>query len=966
MKRVITSLLAILFVLPMVFPLAACTTETGGENMANYLYNGVELPDINEVWADKETYPYAVIYSNLDGGVLDSSLSGQKVWSLLLTSVQGYYNGGYKIDSAHKAQAFMLAETQELADKFETIANITIPSGAWGDMGTHEEAGAMSYDEGATFLWSNHDILNEDGSVYLAASTPVPVGGSKLTISTGGSANGDGMALYNGVMLPKLPSDYPYSFLEAMGDDNTGTLWILWACSDRPYAESGGDIVFSVSAEVELYALATTEEAKATLPYFPINSVGEWNYVGTESMDAVSFFSGSYYWSSFDVLLSDGVVYSEGSDPIPLDGMSVITWDGDTTGLTSVADYPFYKVTNDVPDEEVLENGFVYVVGGGLIDLSDSVETNGDIVMLGIDAAIIAKTDGAVLGDIPFPEKGIYFPATDGIYTSALAYPASSGGVTETTATVNFSCTDLLYTDSVYRIKAWVYEPGAGGSGTMLYNGVELPELPEWDKDTYPYAFIEIQKDFIYLHCLKTKFHYCYSEHYACYAMLPYYGDSFAYFYFYRELDSETGTWTDGWKTGSAVDYGTGSYGFPERWSEKLCVWANYDVLNCYHVAEDPECDCPIYLAASDPVPAGGPDVTQPPTFTSELFAGPSHTETFTVSGLTPATDYGVYGVIWLETDNAASEHNATATFTTLEGEAPTGTIQFGAVNITGTGFTAVIEASGLDDATAYTAEIVVYNTATSAVAAEAVRSFTGNYTMAIDFAGLTPETDYTVAVDVYPTDTGKVVARGEFPVTTGQEEPKTSWRDSFLLGFASGLGCTAATKTDADHNAWMQGYLVGDALRSAITTQQGFRYEVPDLQATVRMVAECFTESGDTLLFNAHNGSMILGVSTQNEATFTDRTDVTKYLIPIPAEASKVTVETSDPKVTLAQFIGVNGSNGSYTKVFSSAREAVYSYEFPKGAAQYMAIDLIYEDKGAVTVPWDYDATATTTVTFT
>ena len=31
--------------------------------MANFLYNGVELPDINTVWTDKTAYPYAIITS---------------------------------------------------------------------------------------------------------------------------------------------------------------------------------------------------------------------------------------------------------------------------------------------------------------------------------------------------------------------------------------------------------------------------------------------------------------------------------------------------------------------------------------------------------------------------------------------------------------------------------------------------------------------------------------------------------------------------------------------------------------------------------------------------------------------------------------------------------------------------------------------------------------------------------------
>lgn len=138
----------------------------------------------------------------------------------------------------------------------------------------------------------------------------------------------------------------------------------------------------------------------------------------------------------------------------------------------------------------------------------------------------------------------------------------------------------------------------------------------------------------------------------------------------------------------------------------------------------------------------------------------------------------------------------------------------------------------------------------------------------------------------------------------------------------------------------------------------------VADISTAVRMVAEFF--DGDAMQFNAHNGSMILCADAANEATFTDRNGATKYLIPIPETATKVTVKTNDTMVTLAQFIGVNGSGGRYAKAFSSKREAVYSYAFEKGSAQWMAIDLIYEDTAAISVPWEYDAAATTTVTFT
>lgn len=132
------------------------------------------------------------------------------------------------------------------------------------------------------------------------------------------------------------------------------------------------------------------------------------------------------------------------------------------------------------------------------------------------------------------------------------------------------------------------------------------------------------------------------------------------------------------------------------------------------------------------------------------------------------------------------------------------------------------------------------------------------------------------------------------------------------------------------------------------------------DISAAVRMVAE-----GDPLSFVSHNGSMILCATAPNGAAFTDRTDATRYLIPVPANAYGITVETTDTKVTMMQFIGVKVNGSAYTKVFSTERSAERSCQFEKGAADYIAINMIYEDKGAVTVPWDYDVAKTTTVAF-
>lgn len=101
-----------------------------------YLYNGVRLPGLPE-W-DRETYPYAVI-------------------------VQNNLSGDY----------FLMADDETFAANADgdTIRPITgvayaIENGEWVS-----SVGRIN----CKAIWANHDILNPDGSVYLAASEPVPV-----------------------------------------------------------------------------------------------------------------------------------------------------------------------------------------------------------------------------------------------------------------------------------------------------------------------------------------------------------------------------------------------------------------------------------------------------------------------------------------------------------------------------------------------------------------------------------------------------------------------------------------------------------------------------------------------------------------------------------------------------------------------------------------------------------------------
>lgn len=110
--------------------------------MANYLYNGVELPALPE-W-DKETYPYAVI------------------WIAFVTNAI-YLDILKEFDFS---SAGILHTTKE--DSLFALCS----GDSWSEF---KASTSDSQIVGSQIKWTNTDILNEDGSVYLAASDPIPV-----------------------------------------------------------------------------------------------------------------------------------------------------------------------------------------------------------------------------------------------------------------------------------------------------------------------------------------------------------------------------------------------------------------------------------------------------------------------------------------------------------------------------------------------------------------------------------------------------------------------------------------------------------------------------------------------------------------------------------------------------------------------------------------------------------------------
>ena len=129
--------------------------------MANYLYNGEQFQDINSVYTDdlKKVYPFALIKTGM--------FSTAERHLYLFREDAYYFDNGTRYFGSNEDNPI-----PSCTSKYD--AN----SGTWNELLYHDNGNVNVGGNTATFgdiLWSNFDVLNEDGSVYLAASDPIPV-----------------------------------------------------------------------------------------------------------------------------------------------------------------------------------------------------------------------------------------------------------------------------------------------------------------------------------------------------------------------------------------------------------------------------------------------------------------------------------------------------------------------------------------------------------------------------------------------------------------------------------------------------------------------------------------------------------------------------------------------------------------------------------------------------------------------
>ena len=391
---------------------------------------------------------------------------------------------------------------------------------------------------------------------------------------------GDGFALYNGVKLPNIESvwtdelkaQYPYASLGATD------------CSIFGYA---GKFVYSIAFS----SVCCQKDGE----YYKITGQGIW-YMYTDSDEVANIFeitahnlveserftdgtesTTPFIWSNHDVIdVADNSVVLAASDPIPLDGMHVIEWDGDTTGLENVYEMQ-YKVSDAILRKGDFTNSVVVITytDRAQVTQGDTVFEGEGVVFPSIGGEPIDGVVSVYVEDVLFGMgTGLWFGNTEGVaYTSLFAYTTTSTPSEPEepeTPKWQFSLRDFLSGVAAGAASRGVLPRQKKEAIAYLYNGVQLPGLPEVEGQ---YMVIDYDSgEYLLIPCSHPLIRKSDGNIYQA---------EIATYYVYKVINGEWSTYSGNQYKIEQVVFGT-------------AIWANTDILN-----EDGS----VYLAASEPVP---------------------------------------------------------------------------------------------------------------------------------------------------------------------------------------------------------------------------------------------------------------------------------------------------------------------------------------------------------------------------
>lgn len=257
-------------------------------------------------------------------------------------------------------------------------------------------------------------------------------------------SKGDGYMLYNGVKLPNNVSaiinayrdTHPYAWL------NIGTNYDAWLCMSSTPLIYGTYKTSYTNTYIRIPAKSTFSYLNLTITDGVCGSIKTKTYdKSSETSDSyITWDSGNVFWASYDIdNVDNSTIFLASSDPIPLDGMNIIEWDGNMGGLPNpMSDY-YYRVSDVVPSVDEMTNCIVAYRDGSQVEneIFAVPYNNGYYIRPSTDGSeenssnavyVVHKTD-----DI-FVKKGLYFynkniynsNSTKNTYATLLAYTTTA------------------------------------------------------------------------------------------------------------------------------------------------------------------------------------------------------------------------------------------------------------------------------------------------------------------------------------------------------------------------------------------------------------------------------------------------------------------------------------------------------------------------------------------------------------
>jgi hypothetical protein len=211
-----------------------------------------------------------------------------------------------------------------------TLLKVALENGTiWGhyenETGTIVEGDFVLYEDSTMnlfdWIWANTNMYYSDGSVYLAASDPIPVPtydpdallqghlvGCRLRAMRGKKK--PVAFLYNGVRLPKLPeTDLPYAAMY-FASDRTGYHVCL---SSSPWEYSAtGDIFRS-----QVYPVSGSWW-KCGGDFSTWERYGGFNNTNIGAANFGGLGADAWYWTNADIPTTDGSPFLAASEPVPV------------------------------------------------------------------------------------------------------------------------------------------------------------------------------------------------------------------------------------------------------------------------------------------------------------------------------------------------------------------------------------------------------------------------------------------------------------------------------------------------------------------------------------------------------------------------------------------------------------------------------------------------------------------------